>query len=71
MDLLVQLNNAILALLPPGVKIALDWLPLSGYSMLLSLLLSLLGLVLLVAAIRYDPPRKVPEGVRRRQDKSS
>jgi hypothetical protein len=55
MDSLITLNDQIIDAFPPGIKFIFDTLPLRGYNMLLWILYALLGLVLFILALKYNP----------------
>ena len=64
MDFLATLNNDLLGNFPPGIKIILSQLPLKEYSLLISFGLTIAGTILLIAAIKWNPPRHIPEGLK-------
>jgi hypothetical protein len=65
MEFLANANSALLTHFPPGIKIILSQLPFPSYNLLLSFALSLLGLLLLILVLRWNPPRHVPEGLKK------
>lgn len=67
MQALAELNSNLLSQFPPGIKIILSQFPLSDYSLLVSFLLTFLGILLLVLSIRYNPPKHVPEGLKKKK----
>lgn len=67
MKFLAELNSELLTYFPPGIKIILKQFPLSDYSLLISFFLTLLGLVLLIMSIRYNPGKHVPEGLKKKR----
>lgn len=64
MDALSRLNNDLVEEFPPGIKIIFSQLPLKNYSLLISFAMSFLGIILLILVIRWNPPRKIPEGLK-------
>lgn len=64
MESIANLNNELVSMFPRGIKIILSTLPLPEYSLLISFSLSIIGLVLLVSVIRWNPPRHIPEGLK-------
>ena len=64
MESLAKLNNELVQMFPPGIKIILSQWPLSDYSLLISFGSSIIGIILLILVIRWDPPRYIPAGLR-------
>ncbi|CAG9315265.1 unnamed protein product [Blepharisma stoltei] len=67
MDKLAQLNSFLVEQFPPGIKITLSQLPLQDYSLLISFALSIIGFALLICVIRWKPPVKIPEGLKKKR----
>lgn len=67
MQALSNLNSNLLSQFPPGIKIILSQFPLSDYSLLLSFFLTFIGMLLLISSIRYNPPKHIPEGLKKKK----
>ena len=52
MEKLAAINKDLVELFPPGIKIISSQLPLSDYTVLISLSFTIIGLILLISVIR-------------------